>query len=206
MKSSTLLRSIIWPDPFKEQRMRWNISHNRIAAVQSSCMSWTVTQKVSVTPISCFNSLHALIQKTKTKKKLKKKTRFLLQAMVITQLMNKLQISSSLIVSIVLYGNPYFKGGASQNACSAVSFWKKKKKTWPLSCLFQWMPSLLEIRIWDCCRNGNANAITIHFDCVWLLRIWWYDLSNHRIYSFSSILRWITKRERCDLVYYHQTT
>lgn len=40
---------------------------------------------------------------------------------MVTQLVKKSSIPSSLIVAIVLYGNPYFKAGAPQNACSAVS-------------------------------------------------------------------------------------
>ncbi|EGF99528.1 cutinase [Melampsora larici-populina 98AG31] len=42
-------------------------------------------------------------------------------AMVVTQLAAKPSIPTSSVAAIVMYGNPYFKGGAPQNACSAKS-------------------------------------------------------------------------------------
>ena len=89
--------------------------------------------------------------------------------MVVTQLVKKSSIPSSLIVAIVLYGNPYFKGGAPQNACSAVSLKITPWSVWMSvlrSAFLLALGGVVEIRIGHCLRYWDPDAITVLLDCV----------------------------------------
>ncbi|EGG06919.1 family 5 carbohydrate esterase [Melampsora larici-populina 98AG31] len=75
-------------------------------------------------------------------------------AMVVTQTMNKISDSSSSIAAIVLYGNPYFKGGAPQNACSA------KGGAGDASATGIRMPDKFSSVTFDCCLTGDMICQT----------------------------------------------
>ncbi|KAH9824813.1 family 5 carbohydrate esterase [Melampsora americana] len=75
-------------------------------------------------------------------------------AMVITQTMNRISIPTSSIVAIVLYGNPYFRGGAPQNACSA------KGGLGDASATGIRMPEKFSSVTFDCCFTGDMICQT----------------------------------------------
>lgn len=75
-------------------------------------------------------------------------------AMVVTQTMNKISIPSSSIAAIVLYGNPYFKGGAPQNACSA------KSGAGDAAATGIQMPAKYSLVTFDCCLTGDMICQT----------------------------------------------
>ncbi|KAG0148549.1 hypothetical protein CROQUDRAFT_75183 [Cronartium quercuum f. sp. fusiforme G11] len=75
-------------------------------------------------------------------------------AMVVTQLLKKTELPASSIVAIVLYGNPYFKGGAPQNACSA------KTGAGVASATGISMPSRYSSITFDCCVTGDQVCQT----------------------------------------------
>lgn len=75
-------------------------------------------------------------------------------AMVITQTMNKLPIPPSSVAAVSLYGNPYFKGGAPQNACSA------KGGAGVAAAMGVGMPEQFTSRTFDCCITGDTICQT----------------------------------------------
>lgn len=75
-------------------------------------------------------------------------------AMVVTQLAAKPTVPSSSIAAIVMYGNPYFKGGAPQNSCSAKSG-KGIASATGIS-----LPSKFSKVTFDCCLTGDMICQT----------------------------------------------
>ncbi|EGG06822.1 cutinase [Melampsora larici-populina 98AG31] len=75
-------------------------------------------------------------------------------AMVMTQLANKPNFPGSSIVAIAFYGNPYFKGGAPQNACSA------KTGSGVASATGISLPSKFSKITFDCCQIGDMICQT----------------------------------------------
>ncbi|KAG0148079.1 hypothetical protein CROQUDRAFT_41825 [Cronartium quercuum f. sp. fusiforme G11] len=85
-------------------------------------------------------------------------------AMVVTQLLKEPELPASSIVAIVLYGNPYFKGGAPQNACSALIFcffFSGKTGAGVASETGISMPSKYSSITFDCCATGDMVCQTI---------------------------------------------
>lgn len=80
-------------------------------------------------------------------------------AMALTRLMTLPSVPASLIVAIVLYGNPYFKGGAPQNACSAKSGTGLALSTGLATQSL--MPSTYSSMVFDCCLTGDMICQSI---------------------------------------------
>lgn len=82
-------------------------------------------------------------------------------AMVMTQLANKPNFPGESIAAMVFYGNPYFRGGAPQNTCSAKSGAGVAAAT-GIS-----LPSRYSRITFDCCQTGDmicqtAGTIVAH--------------------------------------------
>ncbi|KAH9816594.1 cutinase-domain-containing protein [Melampsora americana] len=75
-------------------------------------------------------------------------------AMVVTQLMTRPNVPTSQVVAIVLYGNPYFKGGAPQNSCSA------KTGSGIASATGISLPNQFSSLTFDCCLKGDMICQT----------------------------------------------
>lgn len=114
--------------------------------------------------------------------------------MAVTQYMNLRGIPTSSIAGIVLYGNPYFKGGAPQNKCSAVSSYLYLS----FSIQSKWgahqNPHELEIWARYCLCNRDSHTTSIFITCIWLLCHRWYDLSNHGFHGTASDVWWFQIR------------
>ncbi|KAG0150701.1 hypothetical protein CROQUDRAFT_651933 [Cronartium quercuum f. sp. fusiforme G11] len=75
-------------------------------------------------------------------------------AMVITQLMNKPSLPAENVVAVVMYGNPYFKGGAPQNSCGA------KGGAGVAAATGISMPAKFSSITFDCCNPGDMVCQT----------------------------------------------